>query len=432
MKKILIFSLLIITVIFMMSCSNDKKTNPDTESPIITIPYPPNNSSFVSGSIISIVAEAEDNDDVNYVQFYIDGVNSYEDSTEPYEYSWDTTSLSGVFTIHTLAIDNSENTAISDIVNITIENNGEIPYLPSNPNPQSGSTNISIYTDLTWTCSDPNGDQLTYDVYFGISPFPSLVDSGQSEPTYNLENLNESTTYFWKIVANDDQSNSTLGEVWQFTTSIGGSSTVTDIDGNVYQTIIIGNQEWMAENLKVTHYNNGLEIPNITDSLQWCNYNEGAYCVYNNDESNSNIYGYLYNWYAAVTPNIAPEGWHVPTDEEMMELEMYMGMSEDEVMSYGYRGTNEGSKLAGTTDLWVNGVLVNNGEFGISGFNILPAGKRYSIGVFYLLGYCGHLWTITELNDNKAWERHIHTVYSRVYRGTMDKNIGFNIRCVKD
>jgi uncharacterized protein (TIGR02145 family) len=430
MKKTFLLSLQII--FFILSCSNDNNTNPDTESPIVIIAYPLDNSSFVSGVTINIVAEAEDNDEVSFVQFYIDGVNSHEDSAEPYEYNWDTTSLNGDFTIYAIAIDNSENTAISDIVNVTVDNDGEMPYLPSDPNPQSGSNNTSIYTNLSWTCSDPNGDQLIYDVYFGTSSSPTLINSGQSETTYNLENLNESTTYFWKIVATDDQSNTTLGEVWQFTTSAGGTGTVTDIDGNVYQTIIIGNQEWMAENLRVTHYNDGLEIPNITDSLQWCNYNEGAYCAYNNDESNASTYGYLYNWYAAEMLNIAPAGWHVPTDEELMELELYMGMSEEEVISYGYRGTNEGSKLAGVTDLWINGVLVNNGEFGVSGFNIIPGGKRYNVGVFYLLGYCGHLWTTNELNNDRAWLRSIHTVYSKVYRGTISKNRGFNIRCVKD
>lgn len=92
---------------------------------------------------------------------------------------------------------------------------------------------------------------------------------------------------------------------------------VTDIDGNTYKTVKIGNQWWIAENLKVTHYRNGDAIPEVTDNEQWKNLNSGAYCAYDNNESNAAVYGYLYNWYAMNdSRNIAPEGWYVPSDEE--------------------------------------------------------------------------------------------------------------------
>lgn len=95
------------------------------------------------------------------------------------------------------------------------------------------------------------------------------------------------------------------------------TGTVTDIDGNVYQTIKIGNQWWMAKNLKVTHYRNGEAIPNITNDSEWINLSTGAYCAYNNDNGNIATYGLLYNWYTVVdSRNIAPSGWHVPTDDE--------------------------------------------------------------------------------------------------------------------
>ena len=101
------------------------------------------------------------------------------------------------------------------------------------------------------------------------------------------------------------------------------TDTITDIDGNVYEIIKIGNQWWMAENLKVTRYSNGDAIPNITDGSEWTNLTTGAYCVYNNENNNNSTYGLLYNWYAiADGRNIAPEGWHIPTDAEWKELEM--------------------------------------------------------------------------------------------------------------
>ena len=141
---------------------------------------------------------------------------------------------------------------------------------------------------------------------------------------------------------------------------------VTDIDGNVYQTVIIGDQEWTAENLKVTKYRDGTSITNVTDSSSWRALTTEAYCIYNNNASNEGeTYGALYNWYAVVdSRNIAPEGWHVPTDSEWKELEMYLGMSQSEADQIHWHGTNEGSKLAGNADLWTNGALEYDTEFG--------------------------------------------------------------------
>lgn len=207
----------------ILSCS-DKKTNPDTEPPTVVITYPPNNSSFVSGTIINIIAEAEDNEEVDNVKFYIDGVNLYEDSSEPYMYSWNTTDLSGSHTIYAKADDSSENTATSDIVTVTITDEGEAPNPPTNPNPQTGATDISLNTTLSWTCSDPNGDPLTYDVYFGTTANPSLVSSDLTVNNYNPGTLNETTTYYWYIEATDTDENSTLCPLWSFTTLTNGGS----------------------------------------------------------------------------------------------------------------------------------------------------------------------------------------------------------------
>ncbi|MBC8311019.1 MAG: fibrobacter succinogenes major paralogous domain-containing protein, partial [Candidatus Marinimicrobia bacterium] len=150
----------------------------------------------------------------------------------------------------------------------------------------------------------------------------------------------------------------------------------TDIDGNDYATVQIGNQLWMSENLKTTHYNNGDEIPNPSHE-DWGSFDEGQYCVYDNDSANVEVYGNLYNWAAATDDRgVCPENFHVPTDEEYKELEMFLGMSESEANSTGWRGTNEGSKLADGAELWNNGNLENNSEFGTSGFSAFPGGYR--------------------------------------------------------
>jgi len=531
MRKAVLFSLFILlTVMLIVSCSNDKKTNPDTESPTVTITYPPNNSSFVLGTVINIVAEADDNEEVDNVKFYIDGVELYEDTNDPYMYNWDTTDLSGSHTIYAKVTDSSENTSTSDIVTVTITDSVEAPNPPSNPNPQSGATNISTNTTLSWTCTDPNGDQLTYDVYFSTSTNPSLVNSGQSNTTFNPGTLNDETTYYWKIVAHDNHSNSTIGDVWwfmsnnqppnppnnltpannatsvsvntnisweccdpendpltydvyfgtstnpslvnygqsnttfdpgplneantyywkivvqddynliigdvwEFTTLITGSSTVTDIDGNIYQTIVIGNQEWMIENLKVTHYRNGDPIPNIIDNSNWTGSYTGAYCYFDNDYSNRDKYGALYNWYAVDdSRNIAPAGWHVPSDAEIMELEIYLGMSQNQANSTGWRGTNEGSKLAGNEGLWSDGALESDPEFNNSNFCLLPGGGRRSFGHFVWLGADAQLWSTSQFESNSsgAWIRYLYSNNTDVSRGGAYKYNGYSVRCVKD
>ncbi|MDZ7743914.1 MAG: FISUMP domain-containing protein [Bacteroidota bacterium] len=104
-----------------------------------------------------------------------------------------------------------------------------------------------------------------------------------------------------------------------------GTPTVTDIDGNVYNTVLIGNQCWMKENLKTTTYRNGTEIPNVTDANAWQILTTGAYVWYDNDISWKDSYGALYNWYTTIDPNgLCPAGWHVPTNDEWTDLTDYL------------------------------------------------------------------------------------------------------------
>jgi len=211
------------------------------------------------------------------------------------------------------------------------------------------------------------------------------------------------------------------------------TGTVTDVDGNTYQTIKIGNQCWMAENLKVTHYRNGDAIPNVPDNTAWAALSTGAYCSYENDDTYVATYGRLYNWYARDdSRNIAPEGWHVPTDEEWKQLEMALGMSQSEADDISFRGTNEGSKLAGNASLWNDGDLKNNAAFGESGFSALPGGYRHSSGSFGSLGYGASFWSSIEYYSGSAWPRTLYCYDSDVYRGSSSKQSGFSIRLVRD
>ena len=207
--------------------------------------------------------------------------------------------------------------------------------------------------------------------------------------------------------------------------------TVTDIDGNTYQTIQIGDQCWMAENLKVTHYRNGDPIPCITSNSDWGSLTTGAYCNYDNNASNVAIYGRLYNWYAVNdNRNIAPEGWHLPSDAEWKQLEMYLGMSQTEADKTDWRGTNEGGKLKENGTLHWNDP--NNGATNESGFTALPGGQRDDDGGYFDMGNLALFWSSTERSNYYAWSRTLSYNESEIRRLYYHEGSGFSVRCVKD
>ena len=211
--------------------------------------------------------------------------------------------------------------------------------------------------------------------------------------------------------------------------------TVTDIDGNVYQTVTIGTQVWMAENLKVTHYRNGDSIPNVKDGTGWSSLSTGAYCDYNNDTSNVATYGRLYNWFAVADSRIvAPAGWHVPSDSELQVLEMHVGMSQATADGTNWRGTTEGGKLKETgTVHWNN---PNISATNSSGFTALGAGFRGYDGAWNSsLLLEAFFWATTEYvnyDNSSAYGRQLTSYYAQINRGGFVKQDGFSIRCVKD
>jgi len=192
------------------------------------------------------------------------------------------------------------------------------------------------------------------------------------------------------------------------------------ISSNTYQTVKIGNQWWMAENLKVTHYRNGKAIPNVTHNSQWNNLLTGAYCSYDNHDSHVASYGRLYDWYTVNdSRKIAPAGWHVPSDEEWQTLIDYLG---------GEYVAGEKMKEAGTIH-WYSS---NTGATNESGFAALPGGYRYYYGTFGHMGYIATFWSSTERYSSSAWYRRLYYSSSDVYRNYHLKHYGFSVRCVKD
>lgn len=281
--------------------------------------------------------------------------------------------------------------------------------------------------------SDGGATVTTRGVCWSTDQTPTVADNkttdgtGAGSFTSNITCLTPETTYYVRAYATTSKGTG-YGSTMAFTTQ----EAVTDIDGNVYNTVIIGTQEWMAENLKVTHYRNGDAIQNVTDATEWSNLTTGAYCNYDNDANNAITYGSLYNWYAVNdSRNIAPEGWHVPSDAEWKTLEMYLGMSQSDADAEGWRGTDEGGKMKETgTTRWNS---PNTGATNESGFSALPGGYRRIYGTYLSMSYYAKFWSSTEFYSYGAWSRHLHYDYSGVYRCDFDYGEnGFSVRCVRD
>jgi uncharacterized protein (TIGR02145 family) len=195
------------------------------------------------------------------------------------------------------------------------------------------------------------------------------------------------------------------------------SKIVYDIDGNIYHSVTIGTQVWMAENLKVTHYRNGDSLPNIKNDSIWCWATfTGAYCNYSNDDANANIYGRLYNMQAVNDTRIlAPVGWHIATESDWKILIDYM--NGDSIAG--------GSLKESGTSHWIS---PNTGATNLSGFNALPGGYRYDLGGYFAgMGKYGFWWGSTNyfirLSNESKSTLTFHSAYGR---------LGLSVRCVKD
>ena len=195
---------------------------------------------------------------------------------------------------------------------------------------------------------------------------------------------------------------------------------IKDVDGNVYTSVTIGTQVWMGENLKTTKYNNGEQIPLVSDNNAWSNLTTPGYCWYNNDEATyKDTYGAMYNWYTVNTGNLCPTGWHVPSNEDWTTLVTFLGGD-----------TVAGGKLKekGTTN-WNS---PNTGATDDYGFKALPGGEHDYSGLFYEIGYNGFWWSATDDVVNDAWNRDLYSNVSDMQRHSYIKRHGFSVRCLKD
>jgi len=288
------------------------------------------------------------------------------------------------------------------------------------------TNDISTITQTTATSggniSNDGGETIiSRGVCWSTNNTPTLADNktldgaGAGSFVSAIAGLTAGTTYYVRAYATNSAGTAYGNEI-RFTTN----GTITDIEGNVYKIIQIGNQVWMVENLRVTHYSNGDPITKVTNGTTWSTLTTGAYCDYDNTPSNSTTYGKIYNWYTVQdSRKLCPTGWHVPLDSEWTLLTDYLG---------GESVAGGKLKEIGT----IHWQSPNSGATNESGFTALPGGHRDYVGAFKYLGSYGSWWSATESRPIYAWYRFLDYDFSNFTRNDRKKQLGFSVRCLKD
>jgi len=414
-------------------------------SPTCYITYPHDGDEFELGYYVNISVDAIAKDGIiSEVRFYIDSIGISSSTTFPYSYSWflNYDERIGDHIIKVVAIDNSGRTA-TDECKISIVGIPTVTTIEVNSITQIAAETVGNITN-------DGGKPITEcGVCWSTSQNPSIYDSCTIDNNNNgtfissIIGLIPNTIYYVRSYATNSLGIS-YGNVISFRTLL-YTSTVIDYDGNEYNTVKIGEQWWMAENLMTTHYSDGIAIPFIEDTLSWAKLTSthSAYCYYDYSITNRDVYGALYNWAAAInysnsndnkpniTQGVCPLGWHLPSDSEWKELEIFLGMKQYDADRPGNRGTDEGGKLKETgIDHWND---PNTGATNFSGFTALPGGYQWDSGSSKYLGSIGYFWTSTEsLSMTTSFFRSLGYNSEQIYRSDYPQVYGMSVRCIKN
>lgn len=267
---------------------------------------------------------------------------------------------------------------------------------------EGGSLIVNKGICLSTTNQNPTTSDITYNEGRGAESFTTYIG-----------NLLPDVTYYIRAYATNGVGTG-YGNPLSFKTI-----SATDIDGNKYLAVAIGNQIWMTENLKVTRLNDGSTISNITDNTAWGNTKSAGYCWYNNDMTTYKEFAPLYNWYAVSSGKLAPQGWHIPSSSDWGTLINYLGGS-----------TGAGGDLKDGNSLhWTS---YYNGGHSPCGFSAYGGGSRDNSGVFANNKVYGYWWYAGENDANTAWSLKVEGISPRAYFQANNKSYGLSVRCIKD
>jgi uncharacterized protein (TIGR02145 family) len=265
----------------------------------------------------------------------------------------------------------------------------------------------------------------------------------QGEFIVTVAGLSPSTTYYFRAFAQMNTLMEYSAEK-QFTTRPAAEDMVMDVQGNIYKTAKIGKQVWMAENLRSTLYSDRTPIPYVEDSALWFHFTRESlgYCWYGNSLSQGVVYGALYSWPAATrafngisaieegVQGVCPDGWHLPNDDEWKELEMYLGMSQEESDAEKWRGSDQGGRLKQEGNQYWD--APNSGAADEVAFKALPGGYRHGSAAFFEMSKTARFWTSTQNGYGYAWYRGVDYDRTDIYRDFSGVYRGHSVRCVKD
>ena len=311
-----------------------------------------------------------------------------------------------------------------------------VPVAPSN---LSGSAVSTSQINLSWTDNSTNETGFKIERKSGTGIFTVVGTTSSNVSTFSDTGVLPITNYIYRVYSYNTFGNSiNYSNELQITT---GNSTslnvpgpnVTDIDGNMYQSITNCSQTWLQSNLNVSKYSDGTSIPQVTDPTQWANLTTGAWCYYGNSLNFGVIYGKLYNWYAvagiynaaseanpSLRKKLAPVGWHIPTHAEWNYLSNCLGGE-----------TVAGGKMKATgPSLWNSPNLAATNE---SGFTGLPGGFRTGASsAFQSVSYCGYWWSSSESSPTNIWYRYLDNGDGSLHKEDYYKDFGRSVRCVRD
>jgi len=268
---------------------------------------------------------------------------------------------------------------------------------------------------------------LSTDYTNSIQAIPGTLTGSSNYSVYaSITGLKASTKYYYavKVTLNSETftavdssftTNDTIDTPITFNPGV-TYGTVADIDQNIYKTLTIGAQTWMAENLRTTRFNNGDEITYVPYTLTWSDSTTKSYCWYHSDSVN---YGALYKWAAVSNGNLCPAGWHVPSDGEWTTMINFLGGD-----------TSAARKLMETGGVhWETTSYTLTNE---SGFTAIPGGYRSSKGIYSNIKRSAYWWSSTEAGSINAYCRNIYFGFNAVTRTNSPKASGLSVRCLKD